>query len=55
MCVYVRDRGCVRACVYVLAQAYACAHVALLIKRVTRRHIVICSVSDYTRFFDIIS
>jgi hypothetical protein len=55
MCVYVRDRGCVRAYVYVRAQAYACARVALLIQRATRRQIVICSVSGYTRFFDIIS
>ena len=32
------------------AQACACAHVALLMQHVTRRHIVICDPSGSTKF-----
>ena len=43
VCVCARERTCV------------CAHVALVIQHATRRHIVICGLSDYIIFFDVIS
>jgi hypothetical protein len=48
---------CVRACVYVVARAQACAceRAALIIQHSTSHHIVICGLSGSIIFFDIIS
>jgi hypothetical protein len=37
------------------ARACACARVALIIQHATRRHIVICGLSGFTIFVNIIS
>ena len=48
-----RVRASVRVGVGAQARTFACARLALLIQYATNRHIVICSLSGCTIFFDI--
>ena len=52
LCVCVGGRGGVP--VGAQAVACACARVALIIQHATRRHVIICGLSGFTIFLDII-